>query len=227
MKAELARRRIEDDARRRLYALYPEEGPLRRDLYGKHTEFFAAGAIHQERAFIAGNRVGKTFCVCYEAACHLIGWYPHWWVGRKFNRPITCWASGEDAKAVRESLQPTLMGPADKPGTGLIPGDSIGETRARGGIPDAIDFALIRHASGQSSRLVFKAYEQGRESYQAAKADVILFDEEPPMAIYTEGLTRTMSTDPSEPNGIVMASFTPLKGISDVVLAFLPGGKQP
>ncbi|MDB5405216.1 MAG: Terminase-like family protein, partial [Rhodospirillales bacterium] len=50
--------------------------------------------------------------------------------------------------------------------------------------------------------------------------------EEPPMSIYTEGLTRTMATVPGEQNGIVMCTFTPLKGISEVVKAYLPGGKM-
>jgi phage terminase large subunit-like protein len=212
--------------RTKLYRLYPDTGPLRRDLYPKHMEFFAAGAIHQERAFIAGNRVGKTYAGCYEVACHLIGWYPDWWVGRRFSRPISAWASGEDTKAVRESLQITLVGPSSAIGTGLIPGANIVGTTARGGVPEAIDAVAVKHKDGVS-RLVFKTYDQGRESFQASKVDVMLFDEEPPIAIYTEGLTRTMSTVPGEPSGIVICTFTPLRGLSGTVLLYLPGGKPP
>ena len=47
-------------------------------------------------------------------------------------------------------------------------------------------------------------------------------DEEPDLNIYTECLTRTMTT-----NGMVICTFTPLLGLSDVVLLFLPGGKLP
>ena len=36
-----------------------------------------------------------------------------------------------------------------------------------------------------------------------------------------------MSTDPSQPNGIVTCAFTPLKGISEVVLHYMPGGQIP
>jgi phage terminase large subunit-like protein len=36
-----------------------------------------------------------------------------------------------------------------------------------------------------------------------------------------------MATTPAETNGILLCSFTPLKGMSDVVLMFLPGGKVP
>ena len=36
-----------------------------------------------------------------------------------------------------------------------------------------------------------------------------------------------MSTRPDEENGTLMSAFTPLKGISEVVLQFLPGGAYP
>lgn len=42
-------------------------------------------------------------------------------------------------------------------------------------------------------------------------------DEEPPMEVYTECLTRTMTK-----NGIMICTFTPLEGLSDVVLMYLP-----
>lgn len=215
------------ERRELLYRLYPDTGPLRRELYTKHLEFFAAGAWCNERAFIGGNRTGKTYCIGYEASCHLIGWYPPWWEGFRFNRPIVCWAVGEDVKAVRESLQPKLLGSIDARGTGLVPGEQIDAMPNRGGIPGAIDYALIHSKHGGKSRLLFKAYEQGRESFESTEVDVILYDEEPPNSIYMAGLTRTLSTVPGEPNGRVMGAFTPLKGVSDTVLNFLPGGAFP
>jgi len=99
--------------------------------------------------------------------------------------------------------------------------------RARAGIPDAVDLFNVKHVRGGKSRAVFKAYEQGRESFQSAGVDVIVLDEEPDMGIYTESLTRTLSTTPGRPSGLVMCSFTPVKGISKVVLQFLPGGALP
>jgi phage terminase large subunit-like protein len=45
---------------------------------------------------------------------------------------------------------------------------------------------------------------------------VVWFDEEPPQDIYSEGLTRTNAT-----GGITMVTFTPLLGMSEVVLQFL------
>ena len=188
-------------------------------------EFYAAGAIHQERAIIASNRSGKSLAVCYEATCHMTGEYPRWWRGRRFERPVTVWAAGEDTKSVRESIQEKFFGPPGQMGTGLIPRDRLIGTTARSGVPEAIDTASIKHDKG-SSRLVLKVYESGREAFQAAKIDIMLFDEEPPMSIYSEGLTRTISTVPGEPSGIVICAFTPLKGLSGLVLAYMPGGDR-
>ena len=227
MREALRRSITEAERGRFIDTLYPHTGPLRRELYIKHLEFWRAGAVHDERAFVAGNRTGKTTCVSYEDVLHLTGDYPEWWEGRRFDRPITCWACGTDAKAVREKLQPALIGPAEARGTGIIPRDRLLRTFARSGTADAIDFALVRNQFGGLSRLVFKAYEQGRESCQAAEVDVVHLDEEPPMAIYTEALTRTLSTVPGRRNGILVFSFTPLQGLSDVVLQFLPGGAYP
>lgn len=243
LQAYLAQNRAARDKQLRetkLYQLYPNDGPLRRELYRKHLLFFGAGGQHatfvgcqsdctgeghQERSFISGNRTGKTLAVCYELTCHLIGWYPQWWTGRRFNRPVAAWISGEDAKAVRESLQVTLLGTPDAHGTGLIPKVNIAGTTARPGVPDAVDTITVKTSWGGVSRVLAKTYDQGRESFQAAAVDIMVFDEEPPSDIYSEGLTRTMSTVPGQPNGIVMCSFTPLSGLSNVVLSYLPGGK--
>jgi len=210
----------------KFYQLYPEHGPLRRELYAKHCQFFAASADHSELALIAANRSGKTMAACYALVAHLTGHYPPWWTGRRFNRPIMAWASGVDTKSLRESLQPLLLGQPGAFGTGLIPGKLLVGTTARSGVPEAVDTVSIMHATGAKSRLVFKTYDQGRESFQASQVDVVMFDEEPPIAIYSEGLTRTMSTVPGEPSGLVLCSFTPLLGLSGVVLSFMPGSER-
>ncbi|MGH8605701.1 MAG: terminase large subunit domain-containing protein [Gammaproteobacteria bacterium] len=218
---ELLEERVRRERRNKFHAMYPDLGPLSRVNYPKHLDFFAVGAQHKEVAFVAANRVGKSICVCYELTCHLTGLYKSWWPGRRFDRPVIAWIAGEDTKAVRESLQPLLFGPPGALGTGLIPGDMIADTTARSGVPEAIDTASINHLDGGMSRLVLKSYDQGRESFQASQVDVMVFDEEPPMDIFTEGLTRTMSTVPGELGGIVRCSFTPLRGGTDVVLRFL------
>ena len=81
---------------RKWLTYYPDEGPLRRELYQKHMAFFAAGARYQQRMFMAANRVGKTEGVgAYEVALHLTGIYPKWWKGRKFAKPTKGWAAGD------------------------------------------------------------------------------------------------------------------------------------
>jgi phage terminase large subunit-like protein len=221
LRANLAR----VDAGRRFEMLYPDRGPLRREFYSKHLAFFAAGATCMERCLIAANRVGKTTGAAYELTCHLTQRYPRWWVGRRFERPITAWAAGVDAKSARESVQAALFGEPGKPGSGMIPLEAIEGTTARPGVPGAIDMATIKHASGGKSRVVIKSYDQGRESYQGARIDVGWADEECGMDIYSEFLTRLMSTVPGEPSGIMMATFTPVQGLTELVLSFLPGGR--
>lgn len=211
----------------RYLQFYPDQGPLSRDKYPKHLAFFEAGTKHQERALIAGNRTGKTTCAAYEFAMHLTGLYPDWWPGRRFNGSVLAWVAGEDAKTVRETSQEALLGRPGELGQGMIPKSAIIACTARAGVPDAIDSVTVRHLSGQISRFVFKSYDQGREAFQGAQIQVGWCDEEPPRAVYTEMLTRTMATKPGERSGLMMATFTPLKGLSDVALMFLPGGRMP
>lgn len=208
-------------ARRKIDRYFPEEGPLRRELYPKHCEFFEAGQDHRERLMLAGNRVGKTEGVGgYELTLHLTGQYPAWWTGRKFTRPVQAWAAGDSGKTVREILQFKLLGPMGQWGTGLIPGDLLGRVTRAVGMADTADTVFVKHVSGGESRLIFKTYEQRRESFQGTEQDVIWLDEEPPLDVYTECLLRTMTN-----NGMVMCTFTPLQGLSDVVQMYLPGGK--
>ena len=80
----------------------------------------------------------------------------------------------------------------------------------------------MTHVSGAVSVLGFKSYVQQRESFQGTAQHVILLDEEAPIDIRTECLLRTMTVD-----GIVMHTFTPLQGLSETVLQFLPDGQLP
>jgi phage terminase large subunit-like protein len=212
---------------RRLYQYYPEEGPLRRELYPKHMIFFGAGANYIERLMIAANRVGKTEGLGgYEVTLHLTGMYPEWWTGKRFNRPIEAWAAGDTSKTVRDIIQRKLWGKFHEPGTGLIPQDLIHDRTMKAGVPDAIDTIFVKHVSGGISQIVLKSYDQRRESFQGTKIDVIWLDEEPPLPIYTECLLRTTDTSGgNDDNGILLLTFTPLMGMSETVMAFLPNGQ--
>lgn len=197
----------------KIQSLFPETGPFRRELYPRHMEFFLEGSNYRVRELRAANRVGKSICGAFEVVCHLTGNYPVWWAGKRFSRPVNVLVAGESGRLVRDSIQKELMGPPSAIGTGLIPLDAIYERRPKTGIPDAIDTAQIRHVSGGMSQLQFQSFDQGREAFQATARDVIWLDEEPPLAVYSEALTRTMTT-----GGIVMITFTPLKGMSETVM---------
>ena len=98
-------------SRNRIFDNYPEKGPLRRELYPKHLEYFRAGSNHRERLMLAANRVGKTEGVgAYEVTCHLTGLYPDWWEGRRFSKPVKAWAASDTSKTVRDIIQVEAAG---------------------------------------------------------------------------------------------------------------------
>jgi phage terminase large subunit-like protein len=201
--AELSRRL----GRTKLYRYKP---------YAKQKEFHAAGAKYRERLLRAGNQLGKTYSGAAEMAFHLTGKYPDWWQGKRWDRPISAWVGGKDGITVRDSVVQLLLGVPTDRGTGLIPGDLIEDIATARGLADAVDSVTVKHVSGETSRLTFKTYLQGREQWQAATLDLVWFDEEPPADIYSEGLTRTNATQ-----GVVYMTFTPLLGMSEVVRRFL------
>jgi phage terminase large subunit-like protein len=203
----------------KFFTIFPDQGPLRRELYPKHLEFFQAGKEHMERCFMAGNRVGKTEAGAYEMTCHLTGSYPAWWEGHRCSGPITAWAAGDTHKTVRAILQEKFLGIPGQQGTGMIPGHLIHKVTHKAGTAEAVDTIYVRHATGAMSRLTLKSYQEGRRSFQGTGVDVVWFDEEVPMDIYVEGLARLMTTQ-----GKMMLTFTPLNGLTEVVLKFLPAG---
>ena len=120
------------EARNKFAGMFPETGPLRRELYHHHCQFFSDGKWAQYRAFIGGNGTGKTEGGGFELVCHLTGEYPDWWTGWRFNRPIQAWCAGDTTKTVRNIIQQKLLGSKDHRGsdngTGIIPGAKLGKT---------------------------------------------------------------------------------------------------
>lgn len=230
---------------RKLYSYFPDDGPLRRELYPRHMEFFAAGGRHErlpscpsdcdgtphrERLMLAANRVGKTESVgAYEVALHATGRYPDWWPGMRFRRPVEIWAAGKKNETTRDVVQNKLFGPVTVrgrtktvEGTGLVTGEDIGGVTWKRGVQDLADTVRVKHRSGGWSMIGLKSYEQGRGAFEGTEKDIVWFDEEPPSDVYVEALVRTMTTQ-----GHVLLTFTPLEGMSAVVLMFLPGGSLP
>lgn len=186
----------------------------------KQHEHILAGATWPERLLKAGNQNGKTICAGYETAIHMTGFYPSWWDGHRFDKAVRVWIVGVSALMTRDGAQKVMLGDpssAEALGTGMIPKELIvGKPTSSRSITDGVDTFVVRHISGDHSSATFKSCEQGREKFQSEKVDIIWLDEEPPLDIYTECLTRTTVSE-----GIVYMTFTPLGGVTPVVDRFL------
>lgn len=203
--------------RRKIDTYFPEFGPLRRELYPQHMHFFGLGVDFNTRCFMAANRVGKTEGGGgFETVLHLTGAYPDWWPGKRFSKAIDAWAAGDTKETVRDIIQTKLVGPESDVGTGLIPGDAILRTVKRQNGNGALDYVEVRHVSGKTSRLGFKSYDQGREAFQGTEKDLIWLDEEANEGIRSECVIRLMTT-----NGLLIETFTPLRGLTPIVLKYL------
>ena len=192
--------------------------------YPKQEEFHALGATKSERLLRAANQVGKTLCGAAEMSYHLRGKYPKWWVGRRWNKPITAIAGSKTGLLTRDGVQRVLMGKPGvtiEEGAGTIPKADILDTSSARGVDALMDTVQVQHYDEKGAKdgvsiLKLKSYDQGREKWQADTVDLVWFDEEPEADIYGEGTTRISAT-----NGMVYLTFTPLKGMSDVVLRYM------
>lgn len=220
---------------------FPESGPYARSLYPKHLKLFRGGGFHEpmdicppdcdgsphrERCFMAANRVGKTLGGAYETTLHLTGeydTYAPWWVGRRFDGPIRMWAAGDTSKTTRDIIQDALMGPPNDYGSGMLPAHLVVDKAPKQGIADALESVWVKHRTGGKSVVQFKSYDQRREAFQGTSQHVIWLDEECPDDIYAECLLRTARTSDFE-GGIILLTFTPLMGMTPLVMSFLPGG---
>lgn len=198
--------------------------------YGKQKEFHAEGKRTNERLFMAGNQLGKTKAGGAEWAMHLTGRYPDWWEGATFEKPVIVWASGVTGESTRDNPQRILIGNPPKEeewGTGMVPKDCLVDYDRAMGVPNLLDNYVVKWGGGGDvqageSIVYFKAYEKGREKWQGPTIDGVWFDEEPPLEIYTEGLTRTNNGQRGQ---FSIITFTPLLGMSEVVSLFLLGDK--
>jgi phage terminase large subunit-like protein len=234
LEAELARREDYKFAR-----YFPDAGPLRRELYVPHAQYWAAGLQHRERVFLAANRIGKTDCVAFEDTCHLTGRYPPWWPGRRFPKPVRMWAAGDTMQTTRDIVQVALMGPHDgvprAAWSGMIPARFVHHTTRRAGsVANCLEYVYVKHFQPDPDRpgrfkqdglscCQFKSYDQGQRTFQGTEQEIVWLDEEPPESveeqtadIYTECLLRLMTTD-----GMLQATFTPLRGLTRFVEQYL------
>ena len=153
------------------------------DPYGYQVEFHKARDMGKKRAkqrlLMAANKVGKTYCGAAELAIHVLGDYPDWWEGHRFDTPVKVWAAGNTTANTRDIVQAELLGePGDIEdwGKGLIPKDRIIHTDRLPGIPNAISAVTVKHKSGKNSKIWFKSYEQGKEQWMGKAVDIVWLD---------------------------------------------------
>lgn len=204
---------------------FPEEGKgkYHKGLYPKHIEFINSSSEYSQLAVIAANRVGKTTMGAYMMSMHLTGIYPSWYTGKRFKSAISAWAATKTSQMTKDVLQFELAGKYSDIGSGMIPKAQIVDTIRKAGVPEAIETIYVKHVSGGVSEVNFKSYEQGRESFQGTKKQIVWLDEEATdPTIYSECLTRTAGDDDN--CGLIYCTFTPLSGITPTILSFLPDG---
>jgi phage terminase large subunit-like protein len=189
--------------------------------YIKQKEFFDLTLRHREVALFAASQGGKSESAAFMMAVWMTGLYPKWWKGRRFNGPIRAWVVGDSLKMTRDICQKKLCGePGTKEefGAGFVPRDLfVGDPVLARGEGNAYDTIQVRHVSGGISTLRFRTYSAGRVALQGETLDVVWCDEEPDdPAIYGECLARVTAT-----SGLVVITFTPLKGLTGIALRFL------
>lgn len=179
----------------------------------KHRAFFEASSRYKVSTMISANQTGKSTAASFALTCHLTGIYPEDWPGVKFLKPINAIAAGISWNPqIRKGIQEKLLGPDGMWGTGMIPKDLIVKKTAAPGIAGAVSSIQVQHVSGGVSVVNLLSYEQGVRAFQGMVIDVVWLDEEPPNDIYSECVTRTVTT-----GGIVMFSFTPQLGLTPLL----------
>jgi len=125
---------------------------------------------------LGGNRSGKSHCAGYTTACHAMGIYPEWWEGLRFHTPVDMGVISISAEQLRKSAQVKMMGEPHAIGTGFINPDMILDKAWRQGTNGCLDWVIVKHASGGSSRIEFMSCEQGQSKFMGFARKWIWFD---------------------------------------------------
>lgn len=186
-------------------------------VYPWQQEFHNASSEYPERLLMGGNRIGKTRIGSAEVAIHATGEYPKWWTGRRFDRPTQIWTGAETNEDSRDIIQRALLGQSGDYGTGWLPRSRILEVKNRqAGVTEVVERIFVKHKSGGTSWIGLKTYAQESKGWRGESLDVVWCDELVPMDIYSEALTRLIDR-----KGLLLLTFTPMEGPSDVVRHFM------
>lgn len=193
--------------------------------YPKHWEFMQQGKTYKMRAFIAPNRAGKSVAGGCEFQYHATGNYPEGWDGHVIHHAPVLWCVSTNPDTLRQGIQKLLLGGSEESqiGTGLIPKHLIhGDVIWKTGVKGLVQTVYVKHSSGEIATIHFKTCEQKRTAFEAAEIDGAWCDEEIDDDKFSEIVVRTVTL-----KGIVILTFTPLNGLTNTVMKFIPGGKFP
>lgn len=193
---------------------FPEDGPFSRHCFPKHMEFIEATSRFPVCTLFGSNRSSKSVLLAYIVACVAMGRYPEWWNGRRFERAPRIWVAGQTTELVKSSLMEYLFGQDGV--SGMISADHIEHIYWNQQSPGMINRVLVRHPAGLAE-ITFKSYDQGWQRFQSGTIELAALDEEMPARIFSEVVTRTATT-----NGLVLAAFTALQGITPLVAHLWP-----
>lgn len=170
------------------------ENPLRYFRpHAKQREFMEADRTL--RAFLGGNRTGKSQVGGAEVARIVLGEHP-------FIAPSSGWSWCPSFDVQKETTQAKLLQ--------YIPDHRIDWDRTvwlRKGILREL---VVRDATGTPHSVTFKSYEQGRDKAQGAGLGWQWFDEEPPKDVFTEASVRSEAGVPL----YLFLTMTPVKGMT-------------
>lgn len=214
--------------------------------YPWQRKFVEASLDNTEIMLMAANGVGKTSVAGAIVSVHMTGDYdgfvkdmrypstfldgrthpyagqlvwPDGWKGRRFKTPVRVWTGSPTNETSKENIQTILIGGTGEDlGMGWVPRSRlVGKpTTRQAGVKDVVDSFQVRHISGGISKCFTKTYEQGWQKWQGGAPHIVWLDEEPDdYKIYTESLTRVLRT-----KGMVMVTYTPLLGWTDLSLHF-------
>lgn len=206
--------------------VFPDTGPLRRELYPKHTEFLNGGGKYDERLFSAANQIGKTLTILTEGYYHASGKYPHWWEGKRFRRPTVGIYGAKTWAHTRTGIQAKLLTGSDRGdmerGAGIIPKELLDRAKfvSQGNVSGVYSEIWIPHITGGYSKMLFRTYDGGQETWESLTVNWVMMDEEPPLDIYVEASMRVLAND-----GTIAIGFTPDSGLTETVLRFFKDGQ--
>lgn len=208
--------------------IYPDFGPLRRELYAVHQKILEAGRETICRYVCGGNRTGKTRGIgAFEMAQHATGRYRDWWTGYRVPTDVGApelWVSGKSNEWLRDNAWRELLGPEEERGTGMLPKEAISHIeKAPGGGAGFVSRVWVNHASGGKAVIGAKTWNQGRDAYAGTYRPFIWLDEEHPKEVVDECRLRLTSTVMGRPNGRLLCTLTPLDGITEFIQDLLSG----